>query len=394
MASVSTAPSAGDDAPLPIPNLALPQLAFVLTEAKAQHKREGAQERLLKGIEDDEMAPYLSHLASTSVLPPQSDLLLRLQQRNKDELARLDAKLEDAKTNLGETEISDVLRERATYLARIGEKDEAVKAHEEAFEKSAGKGTKIDLVLSIIRIGFFHSDHELVMSNIDRAQKLVDEGGDWDRRNRLKVYEGVHLLSIRNFKKGADLLLDALPTFTAIELLEYDDFVVLCVLAGVLALERKDLKKKVIDAPEVIAVVPNVPTIKNFAESLYKSDYATFFRCLATAEEHHFLPSRLLSVHSRYYTRELRVKAYAQLLESYRSVTLESLCSAFGVSKEWLDNDLARFISSGRLTCTIDRVNGVVETHRPDAKNARYNAVIKQGDAVLTSVQRLSRVIG
>lgn len=56
--------------------------------------------------------------------------------------------------------------------------------------------------------------------------------------------------------------------------------------------------------------------------------------------------------------------------------------------------DLARFIAAGRLTCTIDRVNGVVETHRPDAKNARYAAVIKQGDAVLTSVQRLSRVIG
>lgn len=207
--------------------------------------------------------------------------------------------------------------------------DEAVKAHEEAFEKSAGKGTKIDLVLSIIRIGFFHSDHELVMTNIDRAQKcvaslplplrkltcrtanrLVDEGGDWDRRNRLKVYEGVHLLSIRSFKKGAELLLDALPTFTATELIEYDDFVVLCVLAGVLALERKDLKKKVrwnarslvvvsrwrdeantrrtfcaqvIDAPEVIAVVPNVPTIKDFAESLYKSDYATFFRCLGSS---------------------------------------------------------------------------------------------------------------
>jgi hypothetical protein len=33
------------------------------------------------------------------------------------------------------------------------------------------------------------------------------------------------------------------------------------------------------------------------------------------------LPSRLLSIHAKYYTRELRIKAYAQLLESYRSVT-------------------------------------------------------------------------
>lgn len=131
-------------------------------------------------------------------------------------------------------------------------------------------------------------------------------------------------------------------------------------------------------------------------------------------EEHHLIPSRLLSVHARYYVREMRIKAYAQLLESYRSVTMKNLCSAFGVGEEFMDEcvpssfsfpddelmraflqrDLSRFIAAGRLNCSIDRVNGVVETNRPDAKNARYEAVIKQGDVLLTSVQRLSRVIG
>ena len=60
----------------------------------------------------------------------------------------------------------------------------------------------------------------------------------------------------------------------------------------------------------------------------------------------------------------------------------------------WKNRDLARFIATGRLNCSIDRVNGVVETHRPSVKNARYAEVIKMGDQVLTSVQRLSRVIG
>ncbi|GAA5982258.1 hypothetical protein JCM10908_004804 [Rhodotorula pacifica] len=422
-APATTAPSA-DDTPLAIPNLALPQLAFVLQEPKAQHKREGALDKLIDGITEDEMAPYLEKLVASGVIPTSlpspspstssasapsssssstsaprpssaSDLIASLREKNTAELDRLQTKLVDARTNLGESEVSDALRERAAYLARIGgDKDEALKAYEDAIEKTAGKGTKIDLVLSVARIAMFHDDHELIASTLDRAQKLVDEGGDWDRRNRLKVYRGVHLLSIRNFKKGAELLLDALPTFTASELIDYDDFVVLCVLAGVFALERKDLKKKVIDAPEVIAVVPTVPTIKGFAESLHKSDYAAFFKALATVEEHHLLPSCLLSIHAKYYTRELRIKAYAQLLESYRSVTMENLSAAFGVSSEWLDADLARFIAAGRLTCSIDRVNGTVETHRPDAKNARYAAVIKQGDAVLTSVQRLSRVIG
>ncbi|NXD32644.1 PSMD6 ATPase, partial [Spelaeornis formosus] len=359
---------ASDDAPLPVPNLALPQLAFLLADPKAQLHRDGALDRLVAAIELDHMAPYLDHLSRLDLVPANPALLDRLRADNAAQLKRLADKLDDAQTNLGETEVSDALREKAAYLARIGEKDAAVKAHDEAFEKTAGKGAKIDLVLALVRIGLFHADHDLVTSSLDRAQKLVDEGGDWDRRNRLKVYRGVHLLSIRNFTKAAELLLDALPTFTATELVDYDDFVVLCVLAGVFALERKELRKKVIDAPEVIAVLPSRPTIKDYAESLWKCDYAAFFRALATVESEHLLPSRLLSVHARYYTRELRIKAYAQLLESYRSVTLNSLASAFGVSTQWLDADLARFIAAGRLACTIDRVAGVVETHRPDAK--------------------------
>jgi len=75
--------------------------------------------------------------------------------------------------------------------------------------------------------------------------RLIEEGGDWDRRNRLKVYNGVHLISIRQFKHGGELLLDALSTFTATELLSYNDFVALTVIANTLSLKRVDLKKKV-----------------------------------------------------------------------------------------------------------------------------------------------------
>lgn len=57
-------------------------------------------------------------------------------------------------------------------------------------------------------------------------------------------------------------------------------------------------------------------------------------------------------------------------------------------------SDLSRFISAGRLNCSIDKVNGIVETNRPDTKNARYEQAIKQGDILLNSLQKLSRVIG
>jgi hypothetical protein len=99
------------------------------------------------------------------------------------------------------------------------------------------------------------------MTNMDKAEKsvvsptvflanlplhrLIDEGGDWHCRNRLKVYAGLHFLSIRQFKRGGELLLDALSTFTATELLSYTEFVGLTVIANTLGLKRVDLKKKV-----------------------------------------------------------------------------------------------------------------------------------------------------
>ena len=127
---------------------------------------------------------------------------------------------------------------------------------------------------------------------------MIDEGGDWDRRNRLKVYNGLHLISIRQFKRGGELFSDALSTFTATELLPYNDFVALTVIANALALSRVDLKKKVcrsaggiwwgfsnalyqiIAAPEVNQVLPELPILGDLIKNLYDCHYDKFFIAL------------------------------------------------------------------------------------------------------------------
>jgi 26S proteasome regulatory subunit N7 len=76
--------------------------------------------------------------------------------------------------------------------------------------------------------------------------RLIDSGGDWDRRNRLKAYNGIYLLSIRSFAPAAELLLDVLSTFTSTELMEFEDVVMYAVLAGTISLSRVDLKEKVV----------------------------------------------------------------------------------------------------------------------------------------------------
>lgn len=88
---------------------------------------------------------------------------------------------------------------------------------------------------------YFHSSifyHSL-------SNSLIDEGGDWDRRNRLKVYRGLYNMSIRDFSSAATLFLDTIATFTSYELMDYQQFVTYTVLCSMIALERPKLREKV-----------------------------------------------------------------------------------------------------------------------------------------------------
>ncbi|TFY58539.1 hypothetical protein EVG20_g8111 [Dentipellis fragilis] len=378
---------------LPIPNLSLAQDFFILKQPAFDHLHEHARHDLLAGIEADKMAPYYRLVASTDVLPLDDTLVTRMEKENGEELEAIEKRLKDAEETEGESEISDALRAKATYLTRTGEKEKAVEAQKLALEKTPGLGARIDIALTLVRIGFFFGDHQLVIAYLAQADALIEEGGDWDRRNRLKVYRGLHLLSIRQFKEAGELFIDALSTFTATELVPYHDFVALTIVTSALTLSRVDLKKKIIAAPEVNQALPELPVLADLIKSLYDCHYDKFFVALATLEQTHLLPSRFLSPHTRFYVREMRILAYTQLLESYRSLTLESLSGAFGVTVDFVDNELSRFIASGRLHATIDKVNGVVETNRPSLKNAQCDTVVRKGDILLNNVQRLSKVL-
>lgn len=55
--------------------------------------------------------------------------------------------------------------------------------------------------------------------------------------------------------------------------------------------------------------------------------------------------------------------------------------------------DLARFIAADRVPCNIDRVNGIIETNRPDDKNKQYHDVVKQGDQLITKLQKYGQAV-
>ncbi len=184
-----------------------------------------------------------------------------------------------------------------------------------------------------------------------------------------------------------------MSTFTSYELCTYSNLVVYSVLAGSVSLKRVDFKSKVVDAPEIKAIlgdgedkllalsgaisagpgvdaemadsstapagaktaVVNLTTLGSSTDqpeaemavdfsplaqlvsSLYNGRYKLFFEALAQVEEQFLTQDRYLHEHKNWFIREMRLRAYQQLLQSYRVVGLESMANDFGVTVDFLD---------------------------------------------------------
>uniref|UniRef100_A0A3P8V6I9 26S proteasome non-ATPase regulatory subunit 6 n=1 Tax=Cynoglossus semilaevis TaxID=244447 RepID=A0A3P8V6I9_CYNSE len=347
------------------PDLRIAQLKFLLT-MDGHRQDTKVKTELMDAIKANNMAPYYEGLCKDLKWQLDNDLLSKMKKTNEEELKRLDDVLEDAEKNLGESEIRDAMMARAEYLIRIGDKESALTAFRKTYDKTVALGHRLDIVFYLLRIGLFYMDSDLITRNSEKAKSLIEEGGDWDRRNRLKVYQGLYCVAIRDFKQAAELFLDTVSTFTSYELMDYKTFVTYTVYVCMIALKRPDLREKVIKGAEILEVLHSLPAVHQYLFSLYECSYSVFFQSLAQVEQE-MKKDWLFAPHYRYYVREMRIQAYSQLLESYRSLTLGYMAEAFGVSTEFID--------------------------QPDSKNWQYQETIKKGDLLLNRVQKLSRVI-
>ncbi|KAM1025709.1 hypothetical protein ACFX14_038718 [Malus domestica] len=330
------------------PHLVLANKLFLLSHSDVPDiEKVQLREEVFASVKADDMAPLYETLVAESVLELDQGVMDSMRAKHQEELRKLDEKIADAEENLGESE------EKALEQLKVME------------SRTVAVGQKMDLVFYTLQLGFFYMDFHLISKSIDKAKNyLFEEGGDWERKNHLKVYEGLYCMSTRNFKKAADLFLDSISTFTTYGIFPYDIFIFYTVLTSIISLDR------VVDPLEILTVIGKIPYLTEFLNSLYDCQYKSFFKAFAGLTEQIKL-DRYLHPHFCYYMREIRTVIYSQFLESYKSVTIEAMA----------------------LHCKIAKVAGVLETNHPDAKNSLYQATIKQGVFLLNRIQKLSRVI-
>ena len=260
--------------------------------------------------------------------------------------------------------IRDAIIDKGTFL-----KDEVknFERSEEVFRlaltKTGNGSKKMEILFEILQMSFKNLDIEKIKQDIDSCKKALEEGGDWEKKNKLKVYEGLYLIVVRQFKKAAELLIDSIATFTCTELLSYEEFMFYAILSSLAAADRQTIRKSIVNSPDVIQVTREDLDLKLFLESFYHCNYKQFFesfiKILARIKQDFYLKE-----HYQFFAKEMRLVAYRQFLESYKSVTIDNMAKSFGVTAEFLDKELSHFIAIGKINSKIDKVAGVIESNR------------------------------
>lgn len=347
-------------------------------------RRSAIQSEIVKLVREHRMVPWyrdvwVAELGMDPETIPSSELL-EMQQENDKRLAEIESTISAAEEDIGDKDARVHWIAKIDHFADIGDKDSAIFWSNEAlqqFEKSASLGVRLDILFKQVRVAFAFSDSALVRKGLSRASSMMaNKGADWERRNRLKLYEGFDHLLTRDFATAAATFRDGVATFASSEMTAYSDFVAMTAIASLVSLSRADIKKKILGSADILALeraadADALRAALRLARALVDCLYDDFFPalhqvCLLVLESPWFGP------HVQYYYRELRVKGFAQYLSAYEKVTLSQMAAAFGISVAVLDAQLASFIAAKRLDCTVDEVDSVVYMRRSVASFACF----------------------
>jgi len=205
----------------------------------------------------------LGYTSSSNALT--EDDLNKLSTHHESILSTLNDAVTKAKDEAGDMEVLHAYMDIARYSARTSTKDAALTAYEQVLSlPKLSSGKKLDAHLEMARVCSFWNDNKKLKEVLEGAQKAIANGGDWDRRNRLKVYQALSMMLVRDMEGASKLLVEGIATFSCTELCDYPEFITYAIITNLLYLKRTELKKSIIDGSEVLQVANDIPVVVSY----------------------------------------------------------------------------------------------------------------------------------
>ena len=105
----------------------------------------------------------------------------------QDELQKLEDAIKNVEENYGDSEVREAIMQRADFYLKHNEEDLAIKSYKLAYEKTVGVSKRLEIYMILLQIYFKSNKLDEIKSYIDKSKVLLEEGGDWENKNKLKV---------------------------------------------------------------------------------------------------------------------------------------------------------------------------------------------------------------
>lgn len=130
------------------------------------------------------------------------------------------------------------------------------------------------------------------------------------------------------------------------------------------------------------------PQVREAVHDFFHSKYAS---CLALLEK--LKPDLLLDVHLHDHVPQLyadvRSKALVQYFSPFVTVDMRLMASAFNVSVDELEKELASLIMASQIPARIDSQNKVLHARKADQRTATFASAIKMGEEYMRDSRAL-----
>jgi len=197
-----------------------------------------------------------------------------------EELKKIEEQIKQAQEDGDDVLLRDGYALKAEYYEKHKEYQHAIDNYTLALNKTAGAQKKLEFNLAVLHIYYLQDNYTKFSEQLETCKKLNEEGGDWEKKNKLMVYEGLWFIKKRDLEAAASTLLSCVNTFNAPEILPFEKLVFYGVVLGVVTHPRKNLKSKVIDNSEIVAVLREDEVLYEYIFSLYERRYHDFFKSL------------------------------------------------------------------------------------------------------------------
>lgn len=105
----------------------------------------------------------------------------------EEELQKREDAIKNAEENYGDTEVREAIMNKAEFFLKNGEDDRAIKTFLQAYEKTVGVSKRLEIYMILLQIHFRKNNLEDIKNYIAKSKVLLEEGGDWENKNKLKV---------------------------------------------------------------------------------------------------------------------------------------------------------------------------------------------------------------